>query len=115
MPPLQLTFVGVPIEATSAVGSVKVTTSVSVQPFASVALTVYVPAVRPEIDEPDPLLLHENVYPEVPPEADAEAVPSLPPLQLMFVPVAVTARAVGCVIVVDAVPVHPLLSVTVTV
>ena len=47
--PLQLTFVGVPIDATTDVGSVIVTDSVSVQLLASVAVTVYVPAVKLEI------------------------------------------------------------------
>ena len=114
-PPLQFTLSSTEAAATSAVGSVIVTESVSVQPFASVAVTVYIPADSPVIEDPEPLLLQEKEYPEVPPDAEAEAAPVLPPLQLTFVPVAVTARTVGCVIVVDAVPVHPLLSVTVTV
>ena len=37
--PLQLTFVGVPIEATSTVGSVRTTEAESVQPPASVIVT----------------------------------------------------------------------------
>ena len=53
-PPLQLTLVGVPIETDTAVGSVIVTSSVSVHPFASVIVTVYVPAVSPEAVAEDP-------------------------------------------------------------
>ena len=91
------------------------TASVSVQPLASVAVTVYIPAISPVIEEPEPLLLQAKVYPEVPPDAEAEAAPVLPPLQLTFVVFTETASTEGCDIVVDAVPVHPLLSVTVTV
>ena len=56
LPPLQLTFVGVPMEATTAVGSVIVTDSVSVHPLASVTVTVYVPAVKLDAvaEEPPP-------------------------------------------------------------
>ena len=52
--PLQLVFVGVPIAATRAVGSVTVTDSVSVHPLASVTVTVYVPAVKPDAVAEDP-------------------------------------------------------------
>ena len=40
LPPLQLTLVELEMEATTAVGSVIVTLAVSVQPLASVAVTV---------------------------------------------------------------------------
>ena len=45
-PPKQLTIVGVPMAATRTAGWVMVTVSVSVQPFASVTVTVYVPAAK---------------------------------------------------------------------
>ena len=58
--PLQLALVGVPVLATTAVGSVIVTLAVAVHPLSSVAVTVYVPADR----------------------LDAEAELPAPPLQL---------------------------------
>lgn len=58
VPPLQLTFVEEVIDTVTAVaGWVMLTVSVSVQPLASVTVTVYVPADRPVAvaDEPPPL------------------------------------------------------------
>ena len=72
--------------ATSRVGSVIVTDAVSVQPLASVAVTVYVPAVSPVAvaAEPPPPDQAYVIVP-VPPVAEAVAEPSLPPLQLTLV------------------------------
>ena len=56
----------------------------SVQPFASVAVTTYVPAVTPVMEAVVAPLLHVNEYVTVPPDAEALAPPSLPPLQLTF-------------------------------
>ena len=50
-----------------------VTEQSSVQPFASVTSTEYVPAASPEIDEPVPPLLHTYVYGAVPTVADTLA------------------------------------------
>ena len=58
VPPLQLTFVEEVIDTVTAVaGWVMLTVSVSVQPLASVTVTVYVPADRlvAVADEPPPL------------------------------------------------------------
>lgn len=57
---------------------------------------------------------HEYVYPEVPPETKALAVPSLPPLHDASVPVEVDESGSGWVIVVELVVLQPLASVTVT-
>ncbi len=58
LPPLQLTLVGVPMLATNKAGSVMVMLEVSVHPFASVTVTVYVPAPTPVIDSVVAELLH---------------------------------------------------------
>ena len=83
--------------ATNTAGSVMVTSSVSVHPFASVAVTVYVPAVRPvAVAEVPPPPDHAYVIVPVPPDPDAVAAPSLSPLQLTLVGVPiVTETAVG--------------------
>jgi hypothetical protein len=97
-------------------GSVIATEDVSVQPFASVTVTVKVPAESPVMVAPVPELLHAYVYGDVPPEPDAVADPSEPPLQLTLVEELMLAvTAVGSVIVTDTVSSHPLASVTVTV
>ncbi len=83
-PPLQETSASTTEEATNDVGSVIVEVVVAVQPFASVTVAVYVPAETPVIDAVVSLLLHEYVYGEVPPVADAVAPPSLKPLQVML-------------------------------
>ena len=46
-PPLQLTLLSTTVAATSTAGSSTTTVSVAVHPFASVAVTVNVPAVNP--------------------------------------------------------------------
>ena len=58
LPPLQLTFVWDEMLAVTAVGSVMVTVSVSSQPFASVTVTVYVPAAR--LDAVAPVALFDQ-------------------------------------------------------
>jgi hypothetical protein len=55
------------------------------------------------------------VYAGVPPDADTDAVPLLPALQLTLAAVAVLLNGAGCVIETVCVFVHPLLSVTTTV
>ena len=77
-PPLQLVDVAVAIKL-NAVGSVTTTVAVAVHELASVAVTVYVPAVRPVIVEDDPPEFQTKPMEPVPPDADAEAVPSFPP------------------------------------
>jgi hypothetical protein len=47
LPPKQRIFTEEEMVAVSCVGCVMVTVAVEVQPFASVTVTVYVPAVRP--------------------------------------------------------------------
>ena len=94
--PLQPALVEEMLTAT-AVGSAMVTSSVSVHPFASVAVTVYVPAVSPEaVAEDPPPPDQAYVIVPVPPDPDAVADPSLPPLQLTSVGVPIeTDTAVG--------------------
>jgi hypothetical protein len=118
-PPLQVTSVSDVIVAMMPVGSVSSTLVTAVQPFASVTVTKYVPAVRPEAVAPvwagDVLQLY--VYGAVPPLAVTVAAPLMPPSQLGFVLAvidAVTALA-GSVTVAVAVLMQPLKSVTVTV
>ena len=61
-------------------------------------------------------LLQANEYPAVPPEAEALAPPSLPPLQLTFESkTAAATNTVGCVIVIVSVSVQLFASITVTV
>ena len=59
-------------------------------------------------------VFHEYEYGPVPPEAVAVALP-VPPLQSTLTCVVLTLRTVGCVIVTEAVFMHPFESVTVTV
>ena len=73
-------------DATSNAGSVMVILAVSVHPLASVAVTVYVPAVRLVIVLVVAPLDQANVYPVVPPDAEAVASPSFPALQLTLLP-----------------------------
>ena len=114
-PPLQLTSSSTDVDATTAAGSDMVTLSVSVQLFASVAVTVYVPADKPVIVPPVPLLLHAYVFVPVPPVALAVADPSVAPLQLAFVPEILALTDVGSSIVTLSVSLQPLASVAVTV
>ena len=84
-------------------------------PFLSVAVMVYVPALKPEaVRFVPPLGAQSYVLGAVPPVAAfAVALPA----ELQFAPVveAMVIVSMGCVIVTDAVAVHPLLSVTVIV
>jgi len=57
-------------------------------------------------------LLHEYLYPPEPPDAVTEALPFLPPPQVTFVCVKVKLIGAGSVILADAVPIQPALSVT---
>ena len=104
----------VPAFATAVPLFVTTTVEVDVQPFASVAVTVYEPAVRFEIVSFVDELLHTYVYPGVPPVALTEALPSAAP-QFSGIEFPVTAIAVGCVKVTVCVCAHPSLPVTVTV
>ena len=58
---------------------------------------------------------HEYVYAGFPPPAETVAVPLFPPLQFTAVEEMVEVSAVGCVMLVVAVVVHPFPSVIVTV
>ena len=88
---------------------------VAVQPFPSVAVTVYVPAASPEMDVLVDPVDHKYDKPPVPPDADAEAVPSESPLQLMLLSTTDEAtKTAGSVIVELELSVQPLASVTVT-
>jgi hypothetical protein len=117
-PPLQSTGVIV-AEAVSAVGCVTVTVATAVQPLASVIVQEYVCAERPvafAVPCPPPGAGDQlYVYDPVPPLPVAVAVPVEPPLQSTGVIVAEAVSAVGWVMRVVAVAVHPLASVTVTV
>ena len=60
-----------------------VTEVVAVQLLASVAVTVYVPAVKPVVVAEVEPVLQTKVFVPVPPVADAVAVPLLPPKQVL--------------------------------
>ena len=83
-PPLQLTLEVLKV-AETAFGSVMVTSSVSVHAFASVVVTVYVPAVNPVAVATVAPELQAYVFVPVPPVPAAVAAPSFPPLQVTFV------------------------------
>ena len=100
-----------------AVGWVIVKFRVAVHPLASVTVTVYAPALKPEaVADVPPDGDHEYVYPPAPPDGLTEAEPFEAPLQDTFVcePVEVLI-AVGWVMVKLRVAVQALASVTVTV
>jgi hypothetical protein len=74
-----------------------VTVTDVVQPFASVTVITYEPAVKPVavVVDWDGVVFHEYVYGVVPPEAVTVALPLFPPLQSMFTCVVVAVSAVG--------------------
>ncbi len=113
-PPKHATFVGDVMETVTAVAAFMVVVAVAVQPLASVAVTVYVPAAKDEIVVPVPPVLQAKVMAPVPPAPDAVADP-VPPLHEGCVGVTLTVTAVGCVTTAVAVAVQPLASVAVTV
>ena len=114
--PLQVTLESTCEAATKTVGSVTVDELVEVQPFASVTVTVYVPAATPVIDAVVAVFDHAYVYGDVPPVADAVAPPSDNPLQVMVESTCEAAtNTVGSVTVDELVEVQPFASVTVTV
>ena len=86
LPPLQLTFEVTLALATRGVGCVMVMDEVLVQPFASVTVTVYVPALALLSDAVVSPLDQAYPYGVVPPEAEAVAEPLFPPLQLTLLP-----------------------------
>ena len=57
--PLHVTLLSTTAEADNTAGSVTVLLAVAVQPFASVTVTVYVPALTPVIDAVVAALLHK--------------------------------------------------------
>src|ERR1700733_8277216 len=101
--------------AVNTVGWVIIAFAVAVQPFLSVIVTVYVPAVRPvAVALVPPLGVHAYVYGVVPPAPVAVALPLLPPLQLTFTILPVEAVSnTGCVTVALPVTEQPFASVTV--
>ena len=117
LPLLQLTLFWAVMAAEMALaGSVIVTVSESVQPLASVAVKVYVPAGNPVAVMPVAPLLQLYITAPVPPVELAVAEPLEPPKQETLVEEAMEAtKAAGCKISATAVAVHPLESVTVTV
>ena len=75
--------------------TVIVAVAVAVHPFASVTVTVYVPAISPVAVGVvcTGVVFHEYVYAGVPPAGVTVAVPVVPPKQFTFVPVAVAVKA----------------------
>jgi hypothetical protein len=113
-PPKQITGEDVAV-AVNAVGCVTVVVADEVQPFASVTITVYVPAESPVALDPfPPLGDHAYVYGVVPPVGVTVAEPVLPPKQSTGDELAEVVSTGGCVITTEEVDVHPLRSVTVT-
>ena len=89
--------------------------SLAVHPVLSVTVTVYVPAISPDIEEPVPPLLQLYVYVAMPPETAKEILPVDAPLQRTFVMVSVIEIAEGVVIVTELLVEQPLIFVTVAV
>ena len=92
-----------------------VTVCVVVHPFASVATTVYTPAGIFARFCVVALFVQAYVYGATPPVTVKLIEPVLFPKQPTFTWVKLELKPLGCVIVVVAVAVHPLASVTVTV
>jgi predicted RNA methylase len=114
--PLHNTLVVEGIEIVSGVGCVIVAVVDVVHPFASVAVTVYVPAVRLLIVEVADPVFQRYEYPAVPFDATEVAEPVEAPLHKTFIVDGIdTVNKPGCVIVAFVDVVHPLASVTVTV
>ncbi len=84
-PPLQVMLFCPEIKAVKAVGCVIVTLVVRVQPFASVTVTVYVPAVNPVAVAAVCPPVQAYVYGAVPPLAVTVAAPVLAPLHNTFI------------------------------
>jgi len=105
------------ILADIAEGAVNVTLAVTVHPFASVTVTVYVPADKLfAVALVPPEGAHEYVYEPVPPPAVTVALPVVPPLHNGLVLEVIDAvNRAGSVKVVFADATQPLLSVTVAV
>jgi hypothetical protein len=103
VPPLQVILVAVE-PAVKTVGSVTVILVVAEQPFASVTVYEYVPALTVKLPVP--------VYGPVPPFPVTVTV-AVPPLQEILVAVEPAVSKVGSVRVILVVAVHPLASVTV--
>jgi hypothetical protein len=102
---------------TALVGSSTCPETLTVQPFASVTVTLYNPADRPEIvlvvcvGE----VFHEYEYCGVPPVTVTSTLPSVPPKHEISVTETVAASTLFSVMVTEPVLIHPLASVTVTV
>ena len=103
VPPLQDILVEVEL-AVRTVGSVTVILVVAEQPFASVTVYEYVPALTVKLPVP--------VYGPVPPFPVTVTV-AVPPLQEILVELELAVKTVGSVTVILVVAVHPLASVTV--
>ena len=84
-------------------------------PFWSVMITVYVPCDKLDMDLAVDAVLHKYVKGDVPPNAVTLAEPSLPPLQLTFVPVMLKVSKDGCVTITDLLTVQMFASTTVIV
>jgi len=114
-PPLQLTLVVVALTDAADAGCVTTAVAVVVHALASVAVTVYVPAVSVLMDAVVAPVFQLYVAVPVPPVELAVADPLLPPKQLMLVTDVVATNAAGWVMATVAVAVHELASVAVTV
>lgn len=90
-----------------------ITVLMSVQPLASLTVTVYVFAHFPVIvDVVSPPGAQEYEYGGVPPPAITEAVPLHKPKQLTSVALATPVNGVGCVMLTFALAIQPFRSVT---
>jgi pyridoxal biosynthesis lyase PdxS len=115
-PPLHNTLVVEGIEIVSGVGCVIVAVVDVVHPFASVAVTVYVPEFRLLIVAVVAPVFHKYEYPPVPLDANEVAEPVEAPLHNTFVVKGIdNVKRFGCVIVAVVDIVHPFASVAVTV
>jgi hypothetical protein len=114
LPLKQLTSVWVsPINIAG--GSETVSVSEAWQPFASLTVTLYVPAISPALSSVVGPSFQLKVYGAVPPLTVISIEPLFPSLQLTSACVPVTASAPGCVIVTVCELVQACPSLTVTV
>jgi hypothetical protein len=86
LPPKQLMLLFLTAVSVNALGSVRLTVVVSLQPLPSVTVTVYVPGINPVTVVPVLPFDQLNVYGVVPSAADTVADPSPLPLQLIACP-----------------------------
>ena len=92
---------GLSVDQVIAAGSPTVVIVTAVQLFASVTVTLYVPAAKPVAVKSVLPLSHDTVYGACPPPGTTVAVPSVPLAQLTSSALAVAVTAAGSVKVIS--------------